>query len=39
LATVTWFNPKSNTLLMRMNYELICKPTNWDRSRGGREWG
>jgi hypothetical protein len=27
-ATVTWFNPKSNTLLMRMNYELICKPTS-----------
>jgi hypothetical protein len=25
-ATVTWFNPKTN-LLMRMNYELICKPT------------
>ena len=25
-ATVTWFNPKTNTLLMRMNYELICKP-------------
>jgi hypothetical protein len=26
-AAVTWFNPKTNTLLMRMNYELICKPT------------
>jgi hypothetical protein len=25
-ATVTWFNPKTNNLLMRMNYELICKP-------------
>jgi hypothetical protein len=24
-ATVTWFNPKTNTLLMRMNYDLICK--------------
>jgi hypothetical protein len=23
-AAVTWFNPK--TILMRMNYELICKP-------------
>ena len=27
-AVVTWFNPKTNDLLMRMNYELICKPTN-----------
>jgi hypothetical protein len=27
-ATVTWFNPKTDTLLMRMNYELTCKPTN-----------
>ena len=27
-ATVTWFNPKTNNLLMAMNYELICKPTN-----------
>ena len=27
-ATVTWFNPKTNNLLMKMNYELICKPTN-----------
>jgi len=27
-ATVTWFSPKTNTLLMRMNYELTCKPTN-----------
>jgi hypothetical protein len=27
-ATVTWFNPKTNNLLMRMNYELICRPTN-----------
>ena len=26
-AIVTWFNPKTNTLLMTMNYELICKPT------------
>src|SRR5215831_13188457 len=26
-AAVTWFNPKTNNLLMRMNYELICKPT------------
>jgi hypothetical protein len=25
-ATVTWFNPKTNKLLMRMNYDLICKP-------------
>jgi hypothetical protein len=25
-ATVTWSNPKTNNLLMRMNYELICKP-------------
>jgi hypothetical protein len=25
-ATVTWFSPKTDTLLMRMNYELICKP-------------
>jgi len=25
-ATVTWFNPKTNNLLMRMNYELICAP-------------
>jgi hypothetical protein len=24
-ATVTWFNPKTNKLLMTMNYELICK--------------
>jgi hypothetical protein len=27
-ATVTWFNPKTESLLMRMNYELTCKPTN-----------
>jgi hypothetical protein len=27
-AAVTWFNPKTNNLLMKMNYELICKPTN-----------
>src|SRR5215831_7037081 len=27
-AAVTWFNPQTNNLLMRMNYELICKPTN-----------
>ena len=26
-AAVTWFNPTTNKLLMRMNYELICKPT------------
>jgi hypothetical protein len=26
-AAVTWFNPKTNNLLIRMNYELICKPT------------
>ena len=26
-ATVTWFNPKTNNILTRMNYELICKPT------------
>jgi hypothetical protein len=25
---VTWFNPKTESLLMRMNYELTCKPTN-----------
>jgi hypothetical protein len=25
-ATVTWFNPETK-LLMRMNYELTCKPT------------
>jgi len=25
-ATVTWFNPKTDSLLMRMNYELTCKP-------------
>ena len=25
-AAVTWFNPRTNTLLMTMNYELICKP-------------
>src|SRR5262245_22831536 len=23
-AAVTWLNPKTNNLLMRMNYELIC---------------
>jgi hypothetical protein len=27
-ATVTWFNPKTNSLWMRMNYQLICKSTN-----------
>jgi hypothetical protein len=27
-AAVTWFNPRTNNLPMRMNYELICKPTN-----------
>jgi hypothetical protein len=26
-ATVTWFNPRTNNVLTRMNYELICKPT------------
>jgi hypothetical protein len=26
-AAVTWFNPRTNNLVMRMNYELICKPT------------
>jgi hypothetical protein len=26
-ATVTWFNPKTNNLLIKMNYGLICKPT------------
>jgi hypothetical protein len=26
-ATVTWFNPKTNKLVMTMNYDLICKPT------------
>jgi hypothetical protein len=26
-ATVTWLNRRTNDLLMRMNYELICKPT------------
>jgi hypothetical protein len=25
-AAVSWFNPKTNNLLIRMNYELICKP-------------
>src|SRR5215469_13300014 len=24
-AAVTWFNPRTNNLVMRMNYELICK--------------
>jgi hypothetical protein len=27
-ATLTWFNPKTNTLQMRMNYQLICKSPN-----------
>ena len=27
-ATVTWFSPKTERLLMRMNYELTCKQTN-----------
>jgi hypothetical protein len=27
-ATLTWFHPKTNTLQMRMNYQLICKSTN-----------
>jgi hypothetical protein len=26
-ASVTWFNPKADKLLMKMNYELTCKPT------------
>jgi hypothetical protein len=26
-AVVTWFNPKTDNLLIRMNYDLICKPT------------
>jgi hypothetical protein len=26
-ATVTWFNPRTNNILIKMNYELICKPT------------
>jgi len=26
-ATVTWFNRRTNDLLMRVNYALICKPT------------
>src|SRR5262245_32720760 len=25
-AAVTWFNPRTNNILTRMNYELICKP-------------
>src|SRR5437879_13326530 len=31
-AAVTWFNPKTESLLMRMNYELTCTPTKRDRS-------
>ena len=27
-AAVTWFNPTTNKLLMRVNYGLICRPTN-----------
>ena len=27
-AAVTWFNPRTNNILIRMNYELICKPTS-----------
>src|SRR5262245_32032924 len=27
VAVMTWFNPKTNNLQIRMNYELICKPT------------
>jgi hypothetical protein len=27
-ATLTWFHPKTNTLQMRMNYQLIYKSTN-----------
>ena len=27
-ATVIWFNRRTNDLLMRMNYELICKPAS-----------
>ena len=26
-AAVTWFNPRTNNILTRMNYELICKLT------------
>ena len=26
-ATVTWFSPRTNNILIKMNYELICKPT------------
>src|SRR5262245_15933490 len=26
-AAVTWFNPRTNNILIRMNYELICKLT------------
>jgi hypothetical protein len=25
---VIWFNRRTNDLLMRMNYELICKPAS-----------
>src|SRR4029077_13437331 len=33
-ATVIWFNRRTNDLLMRMNYELICKPASFQpRSR------
>jgi len=27
-ATVIWFNPKTISLRMRMNYQLTCKSTN-----------
>jgi hypothetical protein len=27
-STVTWFNQKTNSLRMRMNYQLVCKSTN-----------
>jgi len=27
-ATLTWFNPSTNTLWMRMNYQLVCKSTD-----------
>jgi hypothetical protein len=26
-ATVTWFNPRTNNILIRMNYELTCRAT------------
>src|SRR5215831_4151667 len=26
-ATVTWFNPRTNNILIKMNYELTCRAT------------